>query len=90
MCANFYRLNEEKQKGEKSLKKIKFIQDNQDIFFRLKQAYLNMKYNESVGRPMVEIREKAAERNRIKQFEELCQFTSPIGGDLQPVIAVKK
>ncbi|XP_030751061.1 uncharacterized protein LOC115878656 isoform X2 [Sitophilus oryzae] len=39
-------------------KKLQFVKDNQEVFMRLKEAYINMKYNEAAGRKMIEIREK--------------------------------
>lgn len=83
------RLSVEKRKSLKLQKKLKYIQDNQQIFSRLKQAYLSMKYNESAGRGLTEIKEtssqtwdgiicesclKTAEYKAQKDFENLCKF----------------
>ncbi|KAG5888633.1 hypothetical protein JTB14_021258 [Gonioctena quinquepunctata] len=48
----------ERSRNSKLEKKLQFVKDNQDVFIRLKEAYINMKYNEAAGRKMVEIREK--------------------------------
>lgn len=57
----FPRLEHEKHRAAKFQKKLQYIQDNQQIFARLKEAYINMKYNESTGKGMVEIRETASQ-----------------------------
>ncbi|CAH1983917.1 unnamed protein product [Acanthoscelides obtectus] len=51
-------LMNEKAKNAKLEKKLQFVKDNQEVFMRLKEAYINMKYNEAAGRKMIEIREK--------------------------------
>ncbi|VEN46527.1 unnamed protein product [Callosobruchus maculatus] len=51
-------LTNEKTKNAKLEKKLQFVKDNQEVFMRLKEAYINMKYNEAAGRKMIEIREK--------------------------------
>ncbi|KAF7271377.1 hypothetical protein GWI33_015732 [Rhynchophorus ferrugineus] len=48
----------ERVKISKLEKKMQFVKDNQEVFMRLKEAYINMKYNEAAGRKMIEIREK--------------------------------
>lgn len=57
----FCRLTLEKRKQLKFQKKLKYIQDNQAIFGRLKEAYLNMKYNESAGRNLTLIKETSSQ-----------------------------
>ncbi|KAJ8974863.1 hypothetical protein NQ317_001961 [Molorchus minor] len=47
----------ERNRNQKLEKKLQFVKDNQEVFMRLKEAYINMKYNEAAGRKMVEIRE---------------------------------
>ncbi|XP_057670980.1 uncharacterized protein LOC130902735 isoform X1 [Diorhabda carinulata] len=49
----------ERTKTTKLEKKLQFVKDNQDVFIKLKEAYINMKYNEAAGRKMIEIREKS-------------------------------
>ncbi|KAL1491268.1 hypothetical protein ABEB36_011888 [Hypothenemus hampei] len=49
----------ERKKSVKLEKKLQFVKDNQEVFMRLKEAYINMKYNEAAGRKMIEIREKS-------------------------------
>lgn len=71
-------------------KRLKYIQDNQQIFNRLKDAYLKMKYNESKGQNLDGIKEtssqtwngiicenciKTADYKAKKEFENLCAFT---------------
>ncbi|XP_050508418.1 uncharacterized protein LOC114336138 isoform X2 [Diabrotica virgifera virgifera] len=51
----------ERNKTTKLEKKLQFVKDNQDVFIKLKEAYINMKYNEAAGRKMVEIREKSVQ-----------------------------
>lgn len=51
-------LNNERNKNMKLEKKLQFVKDNQEVFMRLKEAYINMKYNEAAGRKMIEVREK--------------------------------
>ncbi|XP_023029263.2 uncharacterized protein [Leptinotarsa decemlineata] len=48
----------ERNRNAKLEKKLQFVKDNQEVFIRLKEAYINMKYNEAAGRKMIEIREK--------------------------------
>lgn len=54
-------LNNEKGKNSKLEKKLQFVKDNQEVFMRLKEAYINMKYNEAAGRKMIEVREKSVQ-----------------------------
>nr|CAH7713172.1 unnamed protein product [Callosobruchus chinensis] len=54
-------LTNEKTKNAKLEKKLQFVKDNQEVFMRLKEAYINMKYNEAAGRKMIEIREKGVQ-----------------------------
>lgn len=54
-------LNNERSKNSKLEKKLQFVKDNQEVFMRLKEAYINMKYNEAAGRKMVEVREKSVQ-----------------------------
>ncbi|ENN76287.1 uncharacterized protein LOC109538677 [Dendroctonus ponderosae] len=51
----------ERTRSSKLEKKLQFVRDNQDVFMRLKEAYINMKYNEAAGRKMIEIREKSVQ-----------------------------
>ncbi|CAG9823625.1 unnamed protein product, partial [Phaedon cochleariae] len=51
----------ERNQNSKLEKKLQFVKDNQDVFIRLKEAYINMKYNEAAGRKMIEIREKGSQ-----------------------------
>lgn len=53
--------NNEKNKNAKLEKKLQFVKDNQEVFMRLKEAYINMKYNEAAGRKMIEVREKSVQ-----------------------------
>ncbi|KAJ8916745.1 hypothetical protein NQ315_013950 [Exocentrus adspersus] len=46
-------------RNQKLERKLQFVKDNQEVFMRLKEAYINMKYNEAAGRKMIEIREKS-------------------------------
>lgn len=54
----YFSLIHERNKNSKLEKKLQFVKDNQDVFIKLKEAYINMKYNEAAGRKMIEIREK--------------------------------
>lgn len=87
---SFNRLENERLRAASFKKKLQYIQDNHEIFNRLKQAYLNMKYNESAGRDMIEIREiasqtwqgilceeciRTAEVRAQMQLDSLCSFT---------------
>lgn len=54
-------LKNEKAKNLKLEKKLQFVKDNQEVFIRLKEAYINMKYNEAAGRKMIEVREKSVQ-----------------------------
>nr|CAI5847380.1 unnamed protein product [Callosobruchus analis] len=54
-------LTNERTKNAKLEKKLQFVKDNQEVFMRLKEAYINMKYNEAAGRKMIEIREKGVQ-----------------------------
>ncbi|CAG9854574.1 unnamed protein product [Phyllotreta striolata] len=49
----------EKTKNCKLEKKLQFVRDNQDVFMKLKEAYVNMRYNQAAGRKMIELREKS-------------------------------
>ncbi|CAH0558231.1 unnamed protein product [Brassicogethes aeneus] len=51
-------LFQERLRSGKMRSKLEFVKDNQDVFMRLKEAYINMRYNESAGRKMVQVREK--------------------------------
>ncbi|XP_060517975.1 uncharacterized protein LOC132696887 isoform X2 [Cylas formicarius] len=54
-------LIKERTKTAKQDKKLQFVKENQEIFMRLKEAYVNMKYNEAAGRRMIEIKEKGTQ-----------------------------
>lgn len=41
--------------------KLNFVKENREVFVRLKEAYVSMKYNEAAGRKMIEIREKSVQ-----------------------------
>lgn len=56
-----FSLSIEKRRTTKLEKKLQFVKDNQEVFMRLKEAYINMKYNEAAGRKMIEIREKGVQ-----------------------------
>lgn len=56
--SDYFRLNTQKNRNQKLERKLQFVKDNQEVFMRLKEAYINMKYNEAAGRKMIEIREK--------------------------------
>lgn len=42
-------------------KKLNFVKENQEVFVRLKEAYISMKYNEAAGRRMIEIRQRGVQ-----------------------------
>ncbi|XP_019872361.1 uncharacterized protein LOC109600629 [Aethina tumida] len=43
--------------------KVLFVKENQDVFTRVKEAYMNLKYNESTGRKLVLVHEKESQTN---------------------------
>ncbi|CAG9768312.1 unnamed protein product [Ceutorhynchus assimilis] len=54
-------LQNERKRTAKLEQKLQFVKDNQEVFMRLKEAYINMKYNEAAGRKIKEIREKGVQ-----------------------------
>ncbi|EFA07353.2 uncharacterized protein LOC103314859 [Tribolium castaneum] len=54
-------LAHEKHKVGQLERQLQFVKDNQTVFEKLREAYVCMKYNETAGRKLVEIRDKSVQ-----------------------------
>lgn len=68
-----FRLENERSKTSVLNKRIKFIQDNQQKLEKLKQVYLNMKYNENKNKKTTDIKENESQtdENQINVYKQV-------------------